>query len=144
VKKILVAVDGSARQKDVVDAAVAIARKTCAKLVLFRAVGLQKDVPVSVLGLTPENVAAALEQRARNQLEEIAAALPPELRGGVRVSLGAPWTSIVEASVQDDVDLILIGSHGYSGLDHLLGTTAAKVVNHADRSVLVVRGARIG
>jgi nucleotide-binding universal stress UspA family protein len=35
--------------------------------------------------------------------------------------------------------LILIGSHGYSGLDHLLGTTAARVVNHADRSVLVVR-----
>jgi nucleotide-binding universal stress UspA family protein len=38
-----------------------------------------------------------------------------------------------------DVDLIVIGSHGYGALDHVLGTTAAKVVNHADRSVLVVR-----
>jgi nucleotide-binding universal stress UspA family protein len=37
------------------------------------------------------------------------------------------------------VDLIAIGSHGYSPVDHVLGTTAAKVVNHADRSVLVVR-----
>ena len=36
-------------------------------------------------------------------------------------------------------DLIVVGSHGYSGIDHLLGTTAARVVNHADRSVLVVR-----
>jgi nucleotide-binding universal stress UspA family protein len=40
---------------------------------------------------------------------------------------------------QEDVDLIMVGSHGYSGVDRLLGTTAAKVVNHADRSVLVVR-----
>jgi nucleotide-binding universal stress UspA family protein len=39
------------------------------------------------------------------------------------------------------VDLIVIGSHGYDALDRLLGTTAAKVVNHADRSVLVVRAA---
>ena len=36
--------------------------------------------------------------------------------------------------------LIVIGSHGYGGIDHLLGTTAARVVNHADRPVLVVRG----
>ena len=36
-------------------------------------------------------------------------------------------------------DLIVIGSHGYGAIDRVLGTTAAKVVNHADRTVLVVR-----
>jgi nucleotide-binding universal stress UspA family protein len=35
--------------------------------------------------------------------------------------------------------LIVIGSHGYGGLDRVLGTTAARVVNHALCSVLVVR-----
>jgi nucleotide-binding universal stress UspA family protein len=35
--------------------------------------------------------------------------------------------------------LIVIGSHGFSGIDRLLGTTAGRVVNHADRSVIVVR-----
>jgi nucleotide-binding universal stress UspA family protein len=34
---------------------------------------------------------------------------------------------------------VVLGSHGYSGFDRILGTTAAKVVNHCDRSVLVVR-----
>ncbi|HVU00723.1 MAG TPA: universal stress protein [Polyangiaceae bacterium] len=34
-----------------------------------------------------------------------------------------------------------MGSHGYGTLDRVLGTTAAKVVNHAARSVLVVRDA---
>jgi nucleotide-binding universal stress UspA family protein len=38
-----------------------------------------------------------------------------------------------------EADLIVIGSHGYAGFDRLLGTTAAKVVNHAHCSVLVVR-----
>jgi nucleotide-binding universal stress UspA family protein len=33
----------------------------------------------------------------------------------------------------------VIGCHGYSGLDRVIGTTAGKVVNHADRSVFVVR-----
>jgi len=38
-----------------------------------------------------------------------------------------------------DADLIVIGSHGYGGIDRVLATTAARVVNHADRSVLVAR-----
>ena len=36
-------------------------------------------------------------------------------------------------------DLIVIGAQGYGILDRIMGTTAAKVVNHADRPVLVVR-----
>jgi nucleotide-binding universal stress UspA family protein len=38
-----------------------------------------------------------------------------------------------------DADLIVVGSHGYGTVDRLLGTTAAKIVNHAECSVLVVR-----
>ncbi|NUO50802.1 MAG: universal stress protein [Polyangiaceae bacterium] len=138
-QKLLVAVDGSERQKGVIDAAVALARKTGAKLKLFRSVGLQREVPVSALGLTPENVAALLEGQTRSELSALEWTLPEEVRGGVRVALGSPWSSIVEAAREEEADLIVIGSHGYSGLDRVIGTTAAKVVNHADRSVLVVR-----
>jgi nucleotide-binding universal stress UspA family protein len=38
-----------------------------------------------------------------------------------------------------DVDLIVLGSHGYYGMDRILGTTAANVANLAHRGVLVVR-----
>ncbi len=51
----------------------------------------------------------------------------------------APWDGICRAAREHDADMIVIGSHGYGALDRLLGTTAAKVVNHADRNVLVVR-----
>ena len=40
---------------------------------------------------------------------------------------------------EEDVDLIVLGSHGFDVLDRIVGTIAAKVVNHADRAVLVVR-----
>jgi nucleotide-binding universal stress UspA family protein len=51
---------------------------------------------------------------------------------------GQPWRDIVSTASRLDVDLVVIGSHGYSGWDRVLGTTAGKVANHADRSVLVV------
>ena len=38
-----------------------------------------------------------------------------------------------------DADRIVLGSQWFSGIDHLIGTTASCVVDHADRSVLVVR-----
>lgn len=55
------------------------------------------------------------------------------------MQVGVAWDGICSYAKEHDVDMIVIGSHGYGILDRLVGTTAAKVVNHADRSVLVVR-----
>ena len=57
----------------------------------------------------------------------------------VLVRTGSPWSAICAAAREHDADLIVLGAHGYDAVDHILGTTAAKVVNHADRSVLVVK-----
>jgi nucleotide-binding universal stress UspA family protein len=46
---------------------------------------------------------------------------------------------VCETAKADGVDLVVIGSHGYGGIDRLLGTTAAKIVDHAPCSVYVVR-----
>ena len=46
---------------------------------------------------------------------------------------------ICGAAPTTDAGLIVIGSHGFGSLDRVFGTTAARVVNHADRSTLVVR-----
>jgi universal stress protein A len=52
-----------------------------------------------------------------------------------------PFAEIVEAARALNVDLIVIGTHGRTGLDHLLiGSTAERVVRHAPCPVLVVRG----
>ncbi|MBK8937292.1 MAG: universal stress protein [Polyangiaceae bacterium] len=137
--KILVAIDGSERQDGVIDAGVALAKRTGAKIVLFRSVGIPREIPAAALMLSPDEVARVLEEKVRQQLEELARTVDPSVLDKSLVMIGTPWSSIDLAAREQDCDLIVIGSHGYGGVDRLLGTTAAKVVNHADRSVLVVR-----
>jgi universal stress protein F len=138
-KKILVGLDGSPRAEGVLAAAIDLARATSARLQLFRAVGVPADVPAIAWSVEPAQLEVVLLDEARVALEKLARDVPAELVAGVSVALGVPWQAVCEAARRENVDLIVIGSHGYRGADHLLGTTAAKVVNHADRSVLVVR-----
>ena len=137
-KKILVALDGSSRSDGVLSHAVSIARATGAKLVLFRSFGIPPDMSLA-WPASDEPLEVALRRLAQEYLEERAATVAPELLAGTQVVIGAPWEAVCSTARNENVDLIVIGSHGYSGVDHLLGTTAAKIVNHADRSVLVVR-----
>jgi nucleotide-binding universal stress UspA family protein len=123
----------------VLAAAIALSERVGATLVLFRAVGLPHDLPAQALSASPDEVGRILVEEARRALEVLEAEVPAPLRGGVRVSIGVPWRALVDAARTERVDLIAIGSHGYGGIDRLIGTTAARVVDHADRSVWVVR-----
>lgn len=68
-----------------------------------------------------------------------------EQLGARRVSTvlatGAPWHEIVEIARRDPaIDLIVMGTHGYTGLKHvLMGSVAEKVVRHAPCPVLAAR-----
>lgn len=138
-ERILVALDHTPRSKEVLAAAIDLARRTNAKLRLLRCVGLPPELPANVWALPPAQVTEQLMQIAKKELEQDSAGIPPELFEASTVHVGVPWDTICTVAKEDDVDLIVIGSHGYDILDRIVGTTAAKVVNHADRSVLVVR-----
>jgi universal stress protein F len=138
-KKLLVCLDGSKKETDVLSAAVALARKTGARVLLFRSVGLASELPPAVYSMAVDEVPLLLQRQAEEALTKLAKDIPAELYAGARVMVGTPWQSIERAAEEEDADMIVIGSHGYHGLDRVLGTTAAKVVNHANRSVLVVR-----
>jgi len=140
-KLILVGLDGSKRALVVLTTAMRIARAQGAKLILLRGVGLPPDVPQDFWKATDEPLLDALRRHALEYLAEQAKAVPTELLDRTEVTVGVPWQAICETAKRDQADLIVVGSHGYAGLDHLLGTTAAKVVNHAPCSVLVVRNA---
>jgi nucleotide-binding universal stress UspA family protein len=138
-KRILVGLDGSSRAAGVLDTATRVARSQGAKLVLVRAIGLPPDVPHDFWKTTDEPLLEVLRDRSKAYLEECAASLPSELLDHCEVVVGAPWQALCDTGKRLEADLIVIGSHGYGGFDRLLGTTAAKVVNHAVSSVLVVR-----
>jgi universal stress protein F len=140
-KRILVGLDGSPRAPMVLAAAVKLAELAHAKLVLFRAVGLPPDMPPDLLARPPTDLEEVLRVSAHEGLEALAKGIEPGLVDRVVVEVGAAWDAIVREARKQEVDMIAIGSHGYRGLDRLLGTTAAKVVNHADCNVLIVRNA---
>jgi len=141
-KQILVGLDGSPRAPAVLAAAASVARATGAKLTLVRSVGIPPDVPVDFWKATDEPLLELLQRHARESLEALAATAPKDVLGGCEVIVGVPWQTVCDRAREVGADLVVVGSHGYGGLDRLLGTTAAKIVNHASCSVLVVREAQ--
>ena len=138
-KKILVALDGSPRSQGVLDTSLSLARLLGAKLVLFRGIGLPPAMPPHVWALQEASLLDALQHDAEAYLADVTSHIPKDVASETRVAVGSPWQAICDTAKAEKVDLIVVGSHGYSAVDRLLGTTAAKVVNHADRSVMVVR-----
>ena len=138
-KRILVCLDASPRANFVLQTAANLAEKTGAKLVLLRSVGLPAEIDQEFLVHAAGKVTDMLVDKAKQDLASLAKDLPAELIEGYDVHIGTPWDTICREAKARDCDLVILGSHGYSTVDRVLGTTAAKVVNHCERSVLVAR-----
>lgn len=82
-----------------------------------------------------------LEQGAKEELEQWQEpALEKATRVVRAVNVGTPFVDIVRYARDHDIDLVIIGTHGRSGLSHaLLGSVAEKVVRKAPCPVLTVR-----
>ena len=83
-----------------------------------------------------------LMKQAEADLERIATPLGEST--GVNLSAaareGRPYEEICHAAKTVGADLIILPTHGYTGLKHVwLGSTAERVVRHAPCPVLVVR-----
>ena len=58
----------------------------------------------------------------------------------VNTSSGSPFVEIIKYAKDQDVDLIILGTHGRTGLSHVfLGSVAENVVRHSPCPVLTVR-----
>ena len=138
--KILVGLDGSERQPEVLRQAVELADRCGGNLVLCRAVQIPSSIPALAWSLQGDEFENFLVEHARDQIQKVADTLPDGLVAEIVAEIGQPADILLRACEERHCDLIVIGSHGYSGLDRLVGTTAGKVVNKSERTVMVVRG----
>jgi nucleotide-binding universal stress UspA family protein len=138
-KRILVALDASSRAPLVLAAAARLAEIADAKLVVYRAIGIPLDMPRELLETTDLRLEDVLMRNAHESLARLTREVPSERIERIATEFATPWDGICRTARECDADLVVLGSHGYGGLDRLLGTNAGKVVNHADRNVLVVR-----
>jgi nucleotide-binding universal stress UspA family protein len=119
--------------------------------------GLASDVEVTGSGGMvgdPEGGQAAMEgdrtkadeRQARAEahgtdIVEAAAERFGDVRTRTAVRAGNPYRVILDYAGANDVDLVVMGTHGRTGLDrYLLGSVTEKVVRTADVPVLTVRG----
>lgn len=138
VRSILATLDGSKVAPLVFWTAATMARDLRAQVFLVHVLSsLPPDIPPAA-HTPPDHVEATLENVTRVSLRALMAEAPGVGFGPPIVVEGEPWRCILEVARDLDTDLIIMGSHRYHGMDRVLGTTAAKVVNHADRNVLVV------
>jgi universal stress protein F len=141
VHRILVGLDGSPREALVLAAAQDLALKFDSKLRLLRAVALPPEIPTEAWQGPKCSLREYLEKAARKGLERCAEQLCEALRArsALEVVVATPWEALCLCAQAHEVNVIVIGSHGYGHLDRVLGTTAARVVNHALCSVFIAR-----
>lgn len=138
IKRILVPLDGSILAESVLPAAAQLTRTLKGTLILLRVY----DVTSSDFSIF---VMEAEEQKAQTYLDGVA--LRPALAGlqvETRTLGGAAALNILDAVQEYQVDLLVMSSHGRSGITRrVLGSVAEHVIRYAPVPVLVLRGLRM-
>ena len=142
IHRILVPIDFSEHSKNALKYAIPFARQFKASIDLIYIVEpaiYPADFSFGQVGFP--NVENELSTRGD---KELAALIKKEISGKVKarkiVRTGKPFYEINQYAQEERIDLIIIATHGHSGMEHILfGSTAEKVVRKAPCPVLVVR-----
>lgn len=134
-KNILVAIDIGHGDlgKQLIDKAMPL-RDTGGRI---RLVYVVEDIPAYVLAELPAGTIEARRREGLDHLTAIGRAAGIEAEAEVRG--GHASSAIIEAAEECGADLIMLASHRPDFRDFFIGSTAARVVRHAQCSVLVAR-----
>lgn len=141
-RTILVPTDFSQSAQQALTWALEMAVRWDARVVLLHALPPWDDpVRMKEAGVSPADFEASLRADAEAQAQELLAQTDQQ---GVTIQtcilVGLPNTTICHVAEQEQADLIIMGSHGRTGLAHVfLGSVAENTVRYAPCPVLVVR-----
>jgi len=142
IKKILVPTDFSEGSEEAVQYAAMMARVLKAQIGLIHVIqpyayGMTETFNVVDHYTTLKTIAEPLLEQAREQLHRNGLTVETELLSGVA------HREILKAAHRIKADLIVMGTHGRTGVGHvLLGSVAERVVQHASCPVLTVKAAK--
>ncbi|HOS97153.1 MAG TPA: universal stress protein [Deltaproteobacteria bacterium] len=140
--KILIPTDFSATSRHAFSYAVDLNRLFRARLYLVHV--LQDFTEFSEYNLSPTilpQLYLEFEQNATTKLEEMVNLnVPEDMHCDTYILHGIPFYEIIQFARAEQIDLIVVGSHGRTGLKHVLfGHTAEKVVKKSPCPVLSIR-----
>ena len=144
-KRILVAFDGSPQAQKAFDFALEVFKEcqgVTREITVLSVVHLveQIDVPMDIEPIVNaakaqyEVLLTGLQEKAKSRGLDIAA----------EIVIGHPSEDIIEYAAKNKIDLIIMATHGRTGLAHvILGSVAERVVQHSPVPVVMVRPAQM-
>ncbi len=142
IKRILVPIDFSDYSKSALNYATDFAKLFKAELILVFVVEPVIYPPDFSMGqIAVPSIDIEMDKRAKEELDNLAKKqIPKELKTKIIVKMGKPFIEIIDTATEIEADLIIIATHGHSGVEHMLfGSTAEKVVRKAPCPVLTLR-----
>lgn len=140
--KIMVAIDFSDSSDNAFQAALMLAEKFSARLLIMHVI----NEPVDLRGfyvphISFDKLEEEIEEGAKKLMETFCR---QHIKGfddfETIIAPGIPYETIISRASDEGAELIVIGTHGRTGLDHVLfGSTAEKVVRKSPLPVLTVR-----
>jgi uncharacterized protein len=143
-RNILVATDGSRYAAAAASEAIGIAKKNNGKLIVLTVVPSESMQPMDIVHSQMSR--AVIAEAEMIEAEKNAKAVKEAAqKAGVAVEAfimgGKPSDAIVQTAKEKNVDVIMLGSHGKTGIDKLLmGSVAERVIVLSSCAVLVVKG----
>ena len=132
-KNILIATDGSRYSDVAAFEAIGIAKRCGGSLIVISVAFSDKEIALAEddeeIILAKDNVKKIMELAEKEGIKT----------EGLTVK-GEPYEAIIKTAKQKQVDLIVVGSHGRTGIERLLmGSVTERVIGHSESAVLVVR-----
>ncbi len=142
IKKILVPIDFSDYSKSALKYAINFSKNFNSEIILVYVIEPAIYPPDFSMGqIAIPSVDTEMDKRAAEELETLSKKeLPPDMKHKTIIKSGKPFIEIIDTAVEEDVDLIVMATHGHTGVEHILfGSTAEKVVRKAPCPVLTIR-----
>ncbi len=142
-KKILFCTDFSENSEPARELALDYANALGAQLLIVHVID-QAGFPYYVEWVANEldQILERTQEAAESHLEELAKQCSQVLAGvKTYCRFGAPAKEIVALAIEESADLIVVGTHGHTGVKHLVvGSVARSILKTAHRPVLIVEG----
>ncbi len=142
IKTVLFPTDFSQGARAAMDHAISLAKDYQSKLILLYVI---QDISIAEWYI-PSSLSAAdlmedMQKSAWNEMDKWGAEVSQAVKDVEKIVVrGVPFVEIIKTAKEKQADLIVIGTHGRTGIDHMLfGSTAEKVVRKAACPVLTVR-----
>ncbi|HQF43669.1 MAG TPA: universal stress protein [Ignavibacteriaceae bacterium] len=140
IKKVLVPIDFSDYSKSALKYAINFSKFFNAEIILIYVVEpVIYPLDFSMGQIAMPSFSTEWDQRAKEELDKLA---KKEINSSVKtiIKTGKPFLEIIETAKEENIDLIIIATHGHTGVEHIIfGSTAEKVVRKAPRPVLTLR-----